>query len=162
MAKAALKRTLSGWVPDDPESYAVWKRQKVGQVYDANMKEMRNYKAHCLFMVLLNEVTFPNQSTFVSARAFRRAVALAAGHTEEFMTLEGEVQRIPLPFDYENLPDESDFTKVFGAAMTVCAAILGVTCPDLEQEVARYANEQYGGIECPRIFREPIAREHAA
>ena len=153
MTEIFQKRTLSGWVPDDPESYAIWQRQKVGKVYRAEVKEPRNYKAHCLFMVLLNEVTFPNQSTFVSARAFRRAVALAAGHTEEFMTLEGEVQRIPLPFDYEHLPDESDFTKVFGAAMTVCAAILGVTCPDLEQEVARYANEQYGGIECPRIFR---------
>lgn len=155
MAEVFLKRTLSGWMPDGPESYDRWQKQRPGKVYRAEVKEMRNYKAHCLFMVLLNEVTFPNQTKFVSARAFRRAVALAAGHTEEFMTLEGEIQWLPLPYDYEHLPDEADFLKAFGAAMTVCAAILGNTCPELEQEVARYANEQYGGIECPRIFRDP-------
>lgn len=161
MAEIFLKRTLSGWVPDGPESQAAWQKQKVGKVYRAEVREPRNYKAHCLFMVLLNEVTFPNQEVFVSARAFRRAVALAAGHTEEFMTLEGEILRLPLPYDYEHLPDEKDFEKEFGAAMTVCASILHVTCPDLEQEVARYANEQYGGVQCPRIFREPAAERAA-
>lgn len=161
MAELFLRRTLSGWVPDGPESQASWQKQKAGKVYRAEVKEPRNYKAHCLFMVLLNEVTFPNQEIFVSARQFRRAVALAAGHTEEFMTLEGEMQRLPLPYDYENLPDEKEFTEAFGAAMTVCAAILRTTCPDLEQQVSVYANEHYSGLECPRIFREH-SRERAA
>jgi hypothetical protein len=162
MAEIFQKRTLSGWSPADEPSEAEWRKQRVGCVYRATVVKPRNYKHHCLFMVLLNEVTFPNQEKFTSARQFRRAVAFAAGHCGEMMTLDGEIIRFPLPYDYDTIPDEDDFTKAFGAAMTVCSAILRVTCPDLEEEVSRYANEQYG-IECPRIFRDaPHSQEHAA
>jgi hypothetical protein len=159
MAEIFQRRTLSGWVPADAPSEAEWRKQKLGEVYRSKVTKPRNYKHHCLFMCLL-EKTFENQSKYLSDRSFRRAVALAAGHVEELMTLEGEILLTPLPYDYENLPDEDDFTKAFGAAMTVCAAIVSLTAPDLEEEIARYANEQYG-IQCPRIFRESY-REHAA
>lgn len=159
MAKILQKRTLSGWVPADAAAEAAWRKQKLDEVYGATVAKPRNYKYHCLFICLL-EKTYENQDRFVSDRQFRRAVALAAGHTEEMMTMEGEILAIPLPYDYENLPDEDDFTKAFGAAMTVCASIVRLTAPDLEEEIARYANEQYG-IECPRIFRESY-RERAA
>lgn len=76
------------------------------------------------------------------------------------MTLDGEILKVPLPYDYDHCPDEHEFTEKFGAAMTICAAILHHTAPDLEQEVARYANEQHG-IDCPRIFREPLMERAA-
>jgi hypothetical protein len=159
MADIFQRRTLSGWIPADAESQAAWHKQKLGEVYRAKVAKPRNYKHHCLFMVLL-ETTFQNQEKFHNDQDFRRAVAYAAGHVREFMSMDGEVCRYPLPYDYEHLPDEDDFTKAFGAAMTVCAAIVRLTAPDLEEEIARYANEQYG-IECPRIFRESY-RERVA
>lgn len=151
--KGFMRKTLTGWVPADEQAQAIHRRQKLGQVSRADIAVPRNYKHHCLFMVLLNEVTFPNQERYVNAQHFRRAVALAAGHCEEMMTLNGEIILVPLPYDYDHCPDEVEFTEKFGAAMTICAAILHHTAPDLEEEVARYANEQYG-VECPRIFRE--------
>lgn len=153
MAEIFQKRTLSGWAPADEPSEALWRKQRVGAIYRATVVQPRNYKHHCLFMVLLNEVTFPNQERFTSARQFRRAVAFAAGHCEEMMTLEGEILRFPLPYDYDTIPDEDEFTKAFGAAMAVCAAILRMTCPDLEDEVSKYASENFH-IDCPRIFRD--------
>lgn len=150
-----IRKTLTGWVPADEQAQASHKRHKLGQIARADIAIPRNYKRHCLFMVLLNEVTFPNQERFVDARQFRRAVALAAGHCEEMMTLDGEILRVPLPYDYDHCPEEAEFTAKFGAAMTICAAILRHTAPELEEEVARYANEQYG-VDCPRIFREPV------
>lgn len=152
--KGSIRKTLTGWIPADEQGQAIHKRHKLGQVSRVDIAIPRNYKHHCLFMVLLNEVTFPNQERFVDAQAFRRAVALAAGHCEEMMTLDGEILKVPLPYDYEHCPDEGEFTAKFGAAMTICAAILRHTAPELEEEVARYANEQHG-IDCPRIFREP-------
>lgn len=159
MAKILQRRTLTGWIPASAESEAVWRKQKLGEVYGADIAKQRNYKHHCLFICLL-EMTFENQERYTDDKAFRRAIAYEAGHVEEFMTMDGEIHRQALPYDYEHLPDEDDFTKEFGKAMTVCAAILKMTAPALEDEVARYAGQNYG-IDCPAIFCEPV-REHAA
>lgn len=159
MASLALRRTLTGYVPADAPSEGEWRKHKVGQVYRAKVTKPRDYTNHCRFMCLL-ELTYENQERYVNDRLFRRAVAYEAGHCEEFMTMDGEILRYPLPYDYEHIPDEDDFVKAFGAAMTVCAAILRMTAPALEEEVSRYANENYG-IDCPRIFREG-AKEQAA
>lgn len=158
--KGFIRKTLTGWIAADEQAKAIHKRQKLGQVSRADIATPRNYKNHCLFMVLLNEVTFPNQERYVDAQQFRRAVALAAGHCEEMMTLDGEILMIPLPYDYDHCPDEGEFTAKFGAAMSICAAILRHTAPELEEEVARHANEQHG-IDCPRIFREAVMERAA-
>jgi hypothetical protein len=159
MSEIFQRRTLTGWVPANAESEAEWRKQKLGQVYRAKVTKPRNYKHHCLFMVLL-EQTFHNQERYTNDRDFRRAVADAAGWVDEYVTLDGEVRRSAKSYSYDELPDEAEFTKEFGKAMTVCAAILSLTAPELEAEVSRYADENYG-IECPRIFREQ-AQERAA
>lgn len=161
MADIFQKRTLSGWIPADAESQAAWHKQKLGEVYRGKFAKPRNYKHHCLFMCLLNEVTFPNQEAYEDQKMFRRAVALASGFVEITITLDGETHLSPKSYSYDELPDEDDFTKEFGKAMSVCAAILRHTCADLEAEVSRYASENYNGLECPRIFRES-AKERAA
>lgn len=160
MADIFQRRTLTGWVPADAHSEAAWRKQKPGKVYRAKVAAPRNYAHHCLFMVLLNDLTFPNQEAYTNDQDFRRAVAYEAGHVREYRTIHGEIRRDALPYDYEHLPDEANFTEQFGKAMAVCASILRHTCPDLEDEVARYASENYQ-VDCPRIFREE-ARERAA
>ena len=151
MADVFIRRTLSGFEPADGASENIWRKYKINEVYRAKITKPRNYKHHCLFMCLLERV-YENQSRYTNDRSFRRAVALAAGHVEELVSLDGEVFKIPLSYSYDEIPDEDDFTKAFGAAMTVCAAILRVTAPFLEEEISRYADEHYG-IECPLIFR---------
>lgn len=158
MSEIFQRRTLAGWVPANAESEAAWRKQKLGEVYRAKVTKPRHYKHHCLFMCLL-ELTFQNQERYLDDREFRRAVADAAGWVYEFTTLEGEIKRVPRSYSYDECPDEDEFTKEFGRAMSVCCAILQVTAPELEAEVSRYAGENYG-IECPAIFRE--VREHAA
>lgn len=151
MADIFLKRTLTGFAPNDASSENIWRKYKLNDIYRAKVTKPRNYKHHCLFMCLLDK-TYENQEKYTNDRMFRRAVAREAGHVEELITLDGEQLLIPLSYSYDEIPDEDDFTKAFGAAMTVCAAILRVTAPFLEEEIARYANENYG-IECPLIFR---------
>jgi hypothetical protein len=151
VADVFLKRTLAGFTPADGASENIWRKYKLHEVYRAKITKPRNYKHHCLFMCLL-EKTYENQSVYTSDKMFRRAVAREAGPVEELITLDGEVLKIPLSYSYDEIPDEDDFTKAFGAAMTVCASILRVTAPFLEEEISRYADEHYG-IECPVIFR---------
>jgi len=142
--KCFVKKTLRGWDPADEQAISLHQKEKLGVVYRADIVQPRNYKHHCLFMALM-ELTFMNQEKYKDARMFRRAVALEAGHVEEFVTLDGEIHLIPLSYSYDDIPDEQNFTVAFGAAMTVCCRILGDLGRDeLEAEVSRYANENYG------------------
>jgi len=141
MADIFLRKTLSGYIPADAASEAEWRKQKAGEVYRAKVTKPRNYKHHCLFMCLL-ELTFNNQEKWPNERQFRRAVALEAGHVQEIMTVDGVIYKVPLSYSYDELPDEDDFDKEFGAAMAVCAGILRMTAPDLEAEVLRYADQR--------------------
>jgi len=138
MAEIFQKRTLSGWIPADEPSQAEWRKQKLGEVYRGKFAKPRNYKHHCQFMALL-ELTFQNQEQYTSEKMFRRAVALEAGFVDTLITLDGEVHLMPKAYSYDELPDEDDFTKEFGAAMTVCARILRMAAPELEHEVSKYA-----------------------
>lgn len=142
--KGFVRRTLSGWEPADEQAQLMHKRHKVGQVYRAEIVQPRNYEHHKLFMALL-DLTFQNQDRYDDSWAFRTAVALEAGHVKQFITLNGEIQLIPLRYSYDDIPDEGDFTVEFGKAMTVCARLLhDMDLAELEAEVGRYADEHYG------------------
>lgn len=142
--KGFIRKTLTGWESADEQARHIHRRQKLGQVYRADIVQPRNYRHHCLFMALL-DLTFQNQSVYTDDWAFRTAVALEAGHVRQFVTLEGEIQLVPLRYSYDDIPDEQDFAIAFGKAMTVCARILRMNDLDqLEAEVSRYADEHYG------------------
>ena len=142
MARIYLKRTLSGFAPADEPSLELWKKFKPGEVYKADVVKPRNYLHHKLCFALLN-LTYANQDRWSNFEKFRKAVAIAAGHTEELVTVHGEIIRLPKSLSYDSL-DEVEFTQVMGAMMSVCAEILGMTAPELEPEVSKYADEHYG------------------
>jgi len=142
--KGFIRKTLTGWVPADEKAQHIHKRETLGQTYRADIVQPRNYRHHCMFMALM-ELTFENQSVYTDDWAFRSAVALEAGHVKQFVTLDGEMHLVPMRYSYDDIPDEADFGKAFGAAMTVCARILRMNNLDeLEAEVSRYADQHYG------------------
>jgi hypothetical protein len=139
MAELFLKRTLRGFEPADEPSLELSRKYRTGEIYRAKIVKPRSWHHHKLCMALLR-LTYQNQERWSDFTLFRKAVAMAAGHTEELITVHGEVIRIPGSLSFEAL-DEVEFTKVFAGMMSVCADILGVTRPDLQMEVDRYAAE---------------------
>lgn len=142
MARLYLRKTLTGFVPADEDSRAMGQKFKRDVVYRADVIKPRNYQCHKLCMALLT-VTFQNQDRYDNFENFRKAVAIAAGHCDTLITLDGELLQIPGSLSYDAL-DEADFQKVFGAMMTVCSKILNVSAPILEAEISKYADENYG------------------
>ena len=143
MARMYLKKSLSGFVPADEPSLEVSRKYKLGEVYRADVVKPRSYQHHKLIMALLN-LTYANQDMYTNFEMFRKAVAVAAGHVEELVTVDGEVIRLPKSINYDTL-DEVEFTKVAGAMMTVCCSLLkGIGADELEAEVSKYADENYG------------------
>lgn len=144
MARLYLRKTLTGFIPADEETRLLGKKYKLGEVYKADVTKPRSYLHHKLCMALLN-LTYQNQERYTNFESFRKAVAMAAGHCEELHTLDGEVLKLPGSLSYDAL-DEVEFTQVMAAMMTVCAGILGMNAPELEAEVSRYADENYGRV----------------
>jgi Protein of unknown function (DUF1367) len=142
MARLHLKRTLTGFVPADDASQQTMRKYVVGEVYRADVVRPRSYQHHKLAFALLS-LTFENQERYDNFEHFRKAVAIAAGHTDALITVEGEVIYLPKSLSYDSL-DEVEFSKVFAAMMTVCAHILhDIGIDELEAEVSRYADEHY-------------------
>lgn len=148
MARMYLKRVLTGFVPADEPSLTLLRKYKVGEVYRADVVKPRSYQHHKLCMALLN-LTFENlpekyARSYPTFNMFRYAVALEAGHSESFVSLQGQVLTLPKSISYEAIPDDVEFGRVMSSLMTVCATILGMSAPELEPEVAKYADEHYG------------------
>lgn len=148
MARIYLKRTLSGLVAADEPSASLLRKYKVGEVYRCDIVKPRNYRHHKLCMALLN-LTFENlpdkyAQSYPTFDMFRKAVALEAGHAEAFVTLQGEITSVPKSLSYDAIPDDVEFGQIMASMMTICAGILQMSAPELEEEVARYADEHYG------------------
>lgn len=142
------KRPDGAFVPADEPSAEVSRKYKANQVYRCDLVRPRSYEHHKLCMALLN-LTYLNlpeklEALWPTFDLFRYAVAEAAGHFIEYVTIEGEVKRTAKSISYDAIPDDVEFGKVMAGMMTVCARILDVSEPELAGEVSRYADAQYG------------------
>lgn len=145
MARVYLRRTLTGFAAADEPSAELVKKFKVGEVYRADVVKPRSYQNHKLAFALLN-LTYSNQDRYKDFESFRKAVAVAAGHTEELVTVDGEVIKLPKSISYDTL-DQIEFQSVFGAMMTVCAHLLhDIGIDELAGEVSKYADQNYGSV----------------
>lgn len=142
MARLYLRKTLAGFAPADEPSLELARKFYLGETYRADVVKPRSYRHHKLAFALLT-LAYQNQDRWPSFESFRKAVAFAAGHTEDIMLPDGEIVMAPASLNYDSL-DEVEFTKVFGAMMTVCCEILGVSAPEIEAELSKYADQHYG------------------
>jgi hypothetical protein len=143
MAKLFLKRTLAGFAAADEASSELMRKYKVGDIYKASVTKSRSYQHHKLAFALLS-LTYENQDRYTNFDDFRKAVALAAGHSREYISLDGEIVREAGSLSYDAL-DEVEFGKIMPIMMTICAHILhDMDLSELEAEVSRYADEHYG------------------
>lgn len=140
MARLYLKRTLRGFEAADGPSQELWREYKLGETYRADVVKPRSYQHHKLAFALL-QLTYENQEQYSNFESFRKAVAVAAGHTEELVTVDGEILKLPKSLSFDAL-DEIEFEKVFMAMMTVCAHLLhDIGLDELEAEVTKYSDE---------------------
>ena len=132
------KKGLRGLEPYDDAAAETLKRFKVGESCWVEVKKARNPKFHRMYFALLN-LTYDNQDRYTNFEHFRKAVQMAAGHVDEFITLDGELVLQPKSIAFDQL-DELGFQVVFSETMKVCAKILGdLDLHYLEMEVMRAA-----------------------
>jgi len=144
MARLYLKKTLTGFEPADETAREQHRKYKLGEVYRADVVKPRSYRHHCLVMCLLH-LTYENQDRYQDFETFRKVIAKAAGHTLEYVDLEGVVCQEAASLSYDAIPDDVEFGKVMASMLTICAHLLhNISVTDLEQEVLRYVDSHYG------------------
>jgi len=134
-----LTRTLSGLAPADEEAKQAIRRWKIGETLRCVITKPRCYTNHKKFFALLHLV-FENQERYTDFVIFRKVVEIAAGHVDEFITLDGEVHYEVKSIDYSSL-DEFEFDDLFGRCMRVCVEhfLQGIEVDQLRIEVERHA-----------------------
>lgn len=143
MAEIYLRKTLTGWEPNDDEARRYHKVLKVGQVARATLKIPRYGPHHRLVFALLS-LTYKNlpekyEGLWRSFDHFRKAIALEAGHVEVIHRRDGEIVEVPGSLSFDSL-GQPEFERVSAAMLRVCALILDMSEPELAQEVWKHAD----------------------
>ena len=110
--------TPTGLKPMYDEDYDSKKMLKVGNVYEATIKEMRNVAFHRKYFSLINlawEYLNEQQRTFFKddVNAFRKTVEVAAGHYEPIYSVARQSWiEVPKSIAFDKL-SESDFEQLY-------------------------------------------------
>ena len=122
--KIKLMCTPTGLKPMYDEDYDSKKMLKVGNVYEATIKEMRNVAFHRKYFSLINlawEYLNEQQRTFFKddVNAFRKTVEIAAGHYEPVYSVARQSWlEVPKSIAFDKL-SESDFEQLYEKVKTV-------------------------------------------
>ena len=119
-----LMCTPTGLKPMYDEDYDQKKMLKVGTVYEATIKELRNVAFHRKYFSLINlswEYLNEQQRAFFKedVNAFRKTVEVAAGHFEPVYSVARQSWlEVPKSIAFDKL-SESDFEKLYEKVKTV-------------------------------------------
>lgn len=122
--KLKLMCTPTGLKPMYDEDYDNKKMLKVGTVYEATIKEMRNVAFHRKYFSLINlawEYLDEHQRAFFKedVNAFRKTVEVAAGHYEPVYSVARQSWlEVPKSIAFDKL-SESDFEQLYEKVKTV-------------------------------------------
>ena len=122
--KIKLMCTPTGLKPMYDEDYDSKKMLKVGNVYEATIKEMRNVAFHRKYFSLINlawEYLNEQQRNFFKedVNAFRKTVEIAAGHYEPVYSVARQSWlEVPKSIAFDKL-SESDFEQLYEKVKTV-------------------------------------------
>lgn len=138
--KIKLMCTPSGLKPLYDDDYDKKKKLKVGTVYEATIKEMRNIGFHKKYFSLINlawEYLTEEQRTFFKedVEIFRKTAEISAGHCEMVYSLARRSWlEIPKSIAFDKL-SESDFENLYNKVKDV---IFLTFIPEVNKEQFEY------------------------
>lgn len=138
MAEIYLRRTLSGFTPDDESSADAVKGYRLGEVYKANIVKHRNLKNHRRWWALCSLI-YQNSDQFKSAEQVHDYLKILAGHCTQIVSKStGEVYLVADSISFGTL-DELQFQDVFSrAVLAVSEHILpGISVDDVSHEIEK-------------------------
>lgn len=138
--KIRLVCTPTGLVPETDADYDLKKSLKIGNTYEAVIREVRNPKFHRLYFCLINtawEYLSEEQQHFFydSKESFRKTVEIAAGHCEPvYNRTRNEWIEMPKSVAFDKLT-EYEFSQLYERIKDV---LYQSFIPDVNKEEFEY------------------------
>ena len=121
--------TTNGLVPLGDDSYEEKRKLRVGQVYECEVKVVRNYrflkKAFALLNAAWSLMSERQQAGWRSKEGFRNYLTVAAGHYDTYYNqrLQAFVE-LPRSWSFDKM-DEAEFSNLYDHMKDVIFTVLG-------------------------------------
>ena len=134
--KIMLQNTLHGLVPLYPSDYDNKRKLKIGETYEADIKNPRNIGFHKKFFALIN-LGHQNTSLDLPFEVYRRYCIMKAGFVSIYQTPKGNLYE-PQSIAFGNM-DEDTFQDVYSRVLDVVIADIGSTSEEIEKALIDFA-----------------------
>lgn len=142
--KIRCLNTAGGLIPIDDDSYEAKKRLKVGEMYEADVKLLRNYrflkKAHALVNAAWALLDERQQASWRSKEGFRAYLTVTAGYYDVYFNPRlCEFVETPKSWAFDNM-EEQEFSGLYDRMKDVIYGILGtkLTIEEFERVLSNF------------------------
>ena len=143
--KLKLLNTPLGLKPCYDEDFEEKKKLKLGEVYEADIKLVRNIRFHRLFFALINTgyAYLPERAqtgVFGSVEGFRKSVIIAAGFTKVYWNIRQKTfVEEAKSISFSNM-DDAEFRDVYEKCKDVIWSLISkyVSIEDFERNLANF------------------------
>lgn len=143
--KLKLLNTPLGLKPCYDEDFEEKKKLKLGEVYEADIKLVRNIRFHRLFFALINTgyAYMPERAqtgVFGSVEGFRKSVIIAAGFTKVYWNIRQKTfVEEAKSISFSNM-DDAEFRDVYEKCKDVIWSLISkyVSIEDFERNLANF------------------------
>lgn len=133
--KLLLKNTLSGLIPLYPSDFDEKRKLKLGQDYEADIKNPRNIGFHRKFFALVN-IGHENTSLDMPFETYRKYIIMKAGFFKSYQTPNGVFYE-PDSISFSSMEQEQ-FEDVYSRVLDKIIEDIGNTKEEVEQQLISF------------------------
>ena len=133
--KLLLRNTLSGLIPLYPSDYDEKRKLRLGQDYEAEIKNPRNYEFLKKFFALVN-IGHENTSLDMPFETYRKYIIMKAGFFKSYQTPKGVFYE-PDSISFSSMEQEQ-FEDVYSRVLDKIIEDIGATKEDIENQLINF------------------------
>ena len=134
--KLYLRNTLHGLIPLYPSDYDEKRKLKIGEDYQAEIKQPRNIGFHRKFFALLN-LGFENQDHYQDKDTYRQIKTMECGYFKTVTTERGKEVYLPESISFASM-DNDEFEQLYNTMVQKLITDLKITVEDIEAEIINF------------------------
>lgn len=133
--KIWCRNTLSGLIPLYPSDQDEKKKLKIGQDYECDIKNPRNYEFHKRFFALIN-LGHHNTSMELPMDVYRKIMTMRAGYFTSYNTGKG------IHYEAESISfgskTQDEFQEIYSRVLDEIIKDIGATSEEIERELINF------------------------
>jgi len=133
--KILLQNTISGLIPLYPSDMDSKRKLKLGEVYEAEVKNPRNYQFLKKFFALVN-IGHENTDLDMPLETYRKYILMKAGYFKTYQTPKGVF------YDADSISfssmEQDVFEEVYSRVLDVIIKDIGATKEDIEKQLISF------------------------